>query len=268
MGCDIHAYVETMYLDVKEPSWSQQCAMHVSRDYALFALMAGVRRYSPFPDVKLLEEALKKRGVATLEDPRLSTEESSNIVQEACDNGITGGVESFPAKGIPRDLCFLTEMEYTLRVSNECENEDGFCSESSAVGWVKNGCSEVWDEEGGKPSVVTNPDWHSASWLSTEEVGVLVERFKKVLETQIPFAEEAQKKAVEWATKAVSAAKERGDVEHLAWAERELEREKKWSTHDPFRSSTLSGIKAIHAMMQAYEENNRFKARLVFWFDN
>jgi len=184
MGCDIHAHVETGHKYEGKTHWSHLCDFRFGRNYLLFALMAGVRRYSYLPDATKLEESLAKRGAKTLDDPFLSEEESQIIVQEASDNGITRGQPSFQEKGIPKDIDWKTASDYTLHIVEDGEPEcdlEGHCSRSQADRWVQQGSSEVWDEIDGKAVTITGPDWHTPSWLDTNEMEQVAQRMSAAL---------------------------------------------------------------------------------------
>lgn len=181
MGCDIHAHVETGYLNHEgKTAWNHLCNYEFGRNYLLFALMAGVRRYSYLPSIQELEVALKKRGVKTLDDPLLSEEETQVIIREASDNGITKGQPSFDKKGAPRDMSWKTAMEYTYTIVDDDENtpEEGCVKRSKAEGWIKSGSSEVWETIEEKVTRITSPDWHTPSWLDASEMEILAERMR------------------------------------------------------------------------------------------
>ncbi len=271
MGCDIHAHVETRYTAADTDQWSHLCDFDFSRNYLLFALMAAVRRFDYLPNAAKLEEALSKRGVKTLDDPLLSEEEISVIVQEGSDTGVTNGQPSFEPKGVPDDISWKTSEEYTLYVAGDDEDgdADGCCSMKSAMEWLGSGSSEVWgDTIDGKVARVTSPDWHSGSWLGTAEMEQVAARMRLALKGEVPDAKRRQKQAVKWARDALDNAREAGDAERIKTMERELERESKWSAHDPMLDGCLAKVEGLVAMMNRLEASGRVTARVVFWFDN
>ena len=72
-------------------------------------------------------------------------------------------------RGVPDDVSPKVLKEYVLTVVPErtAENEEErVCTARDAERWVAGG-SSVWIEEG---RMVTNPDWHSASWLTLREL--------------------------------------------------------------------------------------------------
>lgn len=72
-----------------------------------------------------------------------------------------------PPRGVPSDIAFTTKMNYTLFVTTKKEsNEDGMTTRAKAEEWVSRGCSVYFNDD---KNFVTNPDWHTPSWLSLEE---------------------------------------------------------------------------------------------------
>lgn len=270
MGCDITAYVEVSYADRPHCGWNQLGQYRFGRDYVLFALMAGVQRYSMFPTAETLEQELTKRGVEKLDDPRLSDEEVSVIVRDACDTGITKGVSSFEAKGCPRDISYHTTQEWTYSVIDDGRNtvDPRTVERTKATEYVAKGYAEAWEELDGELLSITDSDLHTPSWLSTEEVGELVTRFHATLEGYVDSARKEQEMGIRWATAGLKRARGEDDPEAIASAEAELERAQRWSTYDPLRSETFAKVQALHAMMTALESKSCLKARVVFWFDN
>ena len=196
MGCDIHAHVETGHLNREgKMTWSHLCDFRFGRNYVLFALMAGVRRYNYLPNAAGLELALSKRGVKTLDDPLLSEEETQVIIREASDSGITYGQPSFEEKGAPRDMDWKTAEAYTYNIVEDGEeNEDGdsqCVGRSKAERWVKEGSSDVWDTAiDGTVLRITGPDWHTASWLDTKEMALVAQRMELAM-TEHPYRDNA-----------------------------------------------------------------------------
>lgn len=269
MACDIHAYLETAYVGDDREAWFQFCELHIPRNYMLFALMAGVRRYGILPDPKLLGDALESRGVKKLDDPFLSEADVENILTEASDSGITRGQPSFPAKGAPKNMNWRTAGKYTYHVSDEpFEDGERTCTKERAAGWLKSGASLVWQEQDGEVIQVTSPDAHTPSWLDTQEMETLAARMRLTLEATVPNVRAAQEQSIQWARNALERAQASFDAEGIVFAERELKRESDWSRHDPLRDESLSKVEAITAMMRRLEKDGRVKTRLVFWFDN
>jgi len=70
-------------------------------------------------------------------------------------------------KGLPENLGYCANSDNHLDVVDEDVSEEGICSRTKAEEWVSLGYS-TWRDE--KQRDVTNPDWHSHSWLSLEEL--------------------------------------------------------------------------------------------------
>lgn len=272
MGCDIHAFVEIAHIGNEEKNWTSLCDYRFGRNYLLFALMAGVRRYEYLPDAEQLEQALSKRGVKKLDDPFLSAAEVETIVREASDSGITMGQPSFEEKGIPRNLGHCAAAAYTLNVVKDGDpeaNTDGCCSETEADAWVSGGSSEIWDRwQDGTVMRVTGPDWHTPSWLDTEEMTILAQRLRASLEARIPDAKVEQDKSLKWAQNALERATSEQDAEAIVRATREVKKATRWATWNPLRDESLARVEALVALMQRLEADGTLRARVVFWFDN
>ncbi len=271
MGCDIHAFVETKSkTDASGNDWDFLSTYRFSRNYAMFALMASVRRYEMWPDPATLEKALLKRGVTRLDDPKLSAEEGGIIMMEGCDNGITKGQPSFEVKGIPQNISWKTAEEYTLCILEDDDDseESHTCKRSQADSWVEGGSSEIWDRDAqGDVMRVTNPDWHTGSWLDAGEVRDLSIRFREVLIADFPEAKKIQAQSIVWAQNGLKKAKAANDAEQITFFEREIERESNWDSHNPLRDRSYACVDALTALMDALDAHG-ISARLVFWFDN
>lgn len=143
MGCDIHAYVEyrkkpSEDVDPKYNSWwSLTGQLSLPRNYHFFEIIAGVRG----------------------------------------DNSI------FETKGIPEDMSWTAQDDWYLYINDESEdeNDDGdddgdgekIVSLKTALQYQEYG-SKILYHENGKPYRVEHPDWHSPTWLSTNELNEAV----------------------------------------------------------------------------------------------
>ncbi len=268
MGVDITAFVETKRKDDdSEDDWDYLCEYKFSRNYALFALMAGVDRYSSYPNPEALEEALRKRGATRLDDPNLSLEEGVEIMKEGCDTGLTGGQPSFDEKGVPKNASWKTSEEYTLIIVDEDE-EEGTCTRAQADAWVTGGSSEVWNTwTDGKPLRVTNPDLFMGSWLDHDEVRAVADRFRVKLLADMPKAMKAQYESVEWAKRGLATAKKEDNEERIAFFARELARESDWKGYNPLSEHAYVATEALAALMASLDAHG-VRSRVVFWFDN
>jgi hypothetical protein len=159
MGCDIHPHfevrrngrweahsVQTKYAaggsgdGTDHIDWNSFSgdALFVGRNYDLFAMLADVRNGAGFA---------------------------------GCDTG-DGFVPVADPKGFPADASPETLRAYTLTVDDERAEEDGFYSREDAEAWsTPRGDwlpSSEWMDEA--ETVVSVPDWHSASWLTLAEL--------------------------------------------------------------------------------------------------
>ena len=68
-------------------------------------------------------------------------------------------------KGLPENLSYESRGDNSLYISEEDTDSEGCCSRKNAEKWVKDG-SSVMDGT----CKVTNPDWHSHSFVSADEL--------------------------------------------------------------------------------------------------
>lgn len=73
-------------------------------------------------------------------------------------------------RGIPEDAAYASATDNQLYVSDI--EQDGNCTRDRAEMWVASGCSKYTDD---RKMFVTNPDWHSHSWLDVNEFGGAIE---------------------------------------------------------------------------------------------
>jgi hypothetical protein len=116
------------------------------RNYRMFAIMAGVRDY--------------------------------------------GGEKLFDAKGLPDGrMSFAAEGAHWLLVAPDATPEwagsDGWVSKASAERWIAEGSSEG-ETVDGILKRVTNPDHHSHSWLTTDELSKCVDQYRTLSDGQAP----------------------------------------------------------------------------------
>ena len=79
---------------------------------------------------------------------------------------VRGGTAIFPPRGIPKDdLGSAARDDYYYFVTSTPGDE--CVTKEKAEAWVKIGQAEWRDD---KQHFVSNPDWHSASWLTTAEL--------------------------------------------------------------------------------------------------
>ena len=149
MGCDIHAYIEYSSSAYKKMAEERKQPRHW-RDFA--KRISLDRNYVLF--------GLLSKGVRT-EYP-----------------------ESLEAKGLPdmNELAMETKFELCLFVDDECYEKgyENYISKEEAQKWVDDGYSEFLNNG----TLVTCPDWHSHSWLTTEEFEIVLNNYK-IIKTEI-----------------------------------------------------------------------------------
>lgn len=212
MGCDIHCYIEYRDRDVsdlEDKSWSSFGGrINPGRNYAIFSLMAGVRSWN-----------------------------EGNILFEP-----RGLAENLGYYSRGDNFLYITADEKECSCGGSCDS----VSMSKAEKWVKSGSSYFKNNREGKPTWVSQPDWHSHSWLSLSEFRQVLEKYKEVEQREW---EELEKDRVELLNKVP-----------------ENEREQSW-LYKPYAHATAPGYQAMEAAMSRYEELG-YESRLVFWFDN
>jgi hypothetical protein len=126
-------------VNTRDKSVEHFAEVDIARDYVLFALLAGVR-YTP-------RETPDSRPVAS-------------------------------PKGLPKPVSMTTLLSCTFEVDDELSEleVDGYCSRAEADEWVKKGASEYTDET---QTRVTDPDWHSESWLDAKELADVNARYER-----------------------------------------------------------------------------------------
>jgi len=128
MGCDIHGYIESQpYKETSLEYWWLNADLSITRNYAMFGLLAGVRG-----------------GDAPLFAPRGWDEKSA------------------------------TKYEYCLYVSDDDCDDEHYCSKENADRWIRYGSSKLVSE-----NMITHPDWHTASWLTTKELESVIAAYKE-----------------------------------------------------------------------------------------
>lgn len=100
--------------------------------------------------------------------------------------GVRGSKPLYPPKGIPDDIGWVVQEEYTLWVTdNICDCGERRCTPADAERWVRSGSSKWYDD---KCHWVTHPDWHTPSWLTMAELENVIEKFDQLYydETHTP----------------------------------------------------------------------------------
>ena len=103
--------------------------------------------------------------------------------------GILAGVRCddlklFDPKGLPDgQLSWNTEDANILNIAPESHPEwadtSGWTSRTSAERWISEGSSKPLYRDG-VLNRVTNPDWHSHSWLTSDELSQCVDKYRTI----------------------------------------------------------------------------------------
>ena len=81
-------------------------------------------------------------------------------------------------KGLPEHRSYRVNNDVSLYVvddGEDCSFDERLCSRSNAKKWIESGNS-IWLEQ---DKLITSPDNHSISWLSTEEVEKAIVQYKE-----------------------------------------------------------------------------------------
>lgn len=218
MGCDIHLYIEYREKNINNDKrksndisldWrSFGGRINPGRNYALFALMADVRNFhDQFP-------------------------------------------VSIPPRGIPSDIAMSAGNDNKIYIT---DNPDAFVGETTvtmdrAKTLVEDGSSEFVylnsDTDKNVPFWITNPDFHSHSWLTTVEFANI---FDEYLKLESAWYQQRIEEHAQMVNKL--------DIKPNSWM------------FDPPRLNIEPEYQIILASMKRFEELG-YESRIVFWFDN
>jgi len=84
-------------------------------------------------------------------------------------------------RGIPYDLSYSANEDYWYWISDEPQNGEFIATKSDAERWVANGSSTYKDD---RQNRVSDPDAHSCSWLSLEELKEALGRVEHALDVR------------------------------------------------------------------------------------
>jgi hypothetical protein len=145
-------------------------------------------------------------------------------------------------RGMPEDAGYTASNDNRIYIS-ETKSED-YVSMETAKRWVESGSSKFINDKDGNPTWVTQPDWHSHSWLTTSE-------FESVLNKYLELEAGWHKERVEEHNKMV----ERENIQPDSWA------------YAPPSINDEPEYQVVLASLKRFEELG-YDARVVFWFDN
>jgi hypothetical protein len=145
-------------------------------------------------------------------------------------------------RGMPADSSFHSTSDNRCYISNGGSGSD--VPMETAKRWVENGSSQFIYGVNGEPYWVTNPDWHSHSWLMTDEFENIISKYLE-LETG-------------WHKERVG--------QHNNMVREDNIQPDSWMYAPPDMNIEPT-YQAILASMKRFEELGYY-ARIVFWFDN
>ena len=94
--------------------------------------------------------------------------------------------DGFEPKGIPDfdSLGYVSRNDYTMYITDNKDDEERNTTLSQAIKWSTGAypSSTLYyrNPTDDKPTWVSDPDWHSASWLSTEEYEKAIQIYKDI----------------------------------------------------------------------------------------
>jgi len=207
MGCDIHLYIE--YKSKKPQYDGRESTWH-----SFGKSINPGRNYAMFGLMANVRNCYSDGKLPVLVEPR----------------------------GMPEDAGYTATDDNRIYIS-ETESEDYVCMET-AKRWVNSGSSKFINNKDGNPTWVTQPDWHSHSWLTTSE-------FENVLNKYLELESGWYKERVEEHNKMV----ERENIQPDSWA------------YAPPSINDEPEYQVVLASLKRFEELG-YDARIVFWFDN
>jgi len=145
-------------------------------------------------------------------------------------------------RGMPDDVSYTASNDNRIYIS-ETKSED-YVSMETAKRWVESGSSKFINDNDGNPTWVTQPDWHSHSWLTTSE-------FESVLNKYFELEAGWHKERVEEHNKMVK----EDNIQPDSWA------------YAPPSINDEPEYQVVLASLKRFEELG-YDARVVFWFDN
>lgn len=152
MGTDIHLYMEYSQKNDKRSDkyWANFGGrFSMGRDYELFGIIAGLR----------------------------TTEDTKHI----------------PLRGVPENMGYETREDWWLYIvaDDDESKESREARFSDAMRWAgidddkcKPGRSAIKVDDKGIPTYVQHPDWHSATWLTVEELEVYLWRKNELMDAR------------------------------------------------------------------------------------
>lgn len=160
----------------------------------------------------------------------------------------------FSPRGIPDQLGYYARQDNTYYITECIDNSDEsrYITMEKATRWVDSGYSKFINNQEGKPTWVTDPDWHSHSWLNLEEYRQILEVYNKWSIVNLEIRKKESEDLYEYLvnTKAITA----DDEVKCQWI-------KEVEIYDE------PEYQAIECAMAKFSDMG-YDTRIVFWFDN
>lgn len=81
-------------------------------------------------------------------------------------------------KGLPKELAYISDHDTKLYITEDGEGEHE-TTMKKALAWNKERGCQLYKGRNGKVTWVDNPNWHSHSWLTTNEFASVLKRYSK-----------------------------------------------------------------------------------------
>jgi len=91
----------------------------------------------------------------------------------------------FPRRGLPETVSWQTTDAVSFVIDDEgaARGHDRRCSREDAEKWVQKGYSRYLDQV---RTMITNPDWHTFSWLTADELLEVLKRYQELTKVPAP----------------------------------------------------------------------------------
>lgn len=77
--------------------------------------------------------------------------------------------EGLEPKGLPANLGYNSACDAYIRINDKyAQDDDDYTTLETALRWAQYG-RKIINDDNGNPYKIEHPDWHSHSWLTTEE---------------------------------------------------------------------------------------------------
>jgi len=171
-------------------------------------------------------------------------------------NEMDGALPLFEPRGLPKQCSLFIDYDYGLFVNDEFAERDGWCSRESAEKWVARGMS-VWLND--KHTNTSNPDYHSASWLTVIELDQVQTAYANIRQSDMSWYQKSGRDIPENAHIVFHGCSPwrfgDKDMDYIEVGERK-----------PLGRHLI--LDAIIAAMKVLDRDVPGRSRLVFWFDN